>query len=412
MAEQTKVQNLTYAAPREAARYQQTALIVGALFLVLLIVGAFLPPSMGGGIDQFFHSYLVGFIFWLGVSMGCLGLLMLQHLTGGAWGLVIRRVLEAGTRVLPLMVILFIPLVLFGMPHLYQWMHRTEITEEPLRSVLDKKSGYLNFTFFAIRALVYFAIWIGLMLLLNRWSKEQDRTAERGYAKKMTAISGPGIIIFVLTTTFASVDWVMSLDAEWFSTIYGLIYVAGWTLSAFSLVIAVMVWLATRQPLEGEVRAPHFHDLGKLLLAFVMLWTYFAFSQFLIIWSGNIPEETKWYLHRLRGGWGWIGVGIVLLHFALPFVLLLSRDLKRNARKLASIALMIFVMRFIDAYWLIVPEFNRGHFKFEWLSIVAGVAFGGLWITFFVWQLRLRPLLPINDPEFEHAIEHGRHGGH
>ncbi|HEX8891371.1 MAG TPA: hypothetical protein VF779_19640 [Pyrinomonadaceae bacterium] len=413
MAEQqTRVQNLTYAAPHETARLQQRALIVGVVFLVLFIVGAFLPPAMGGGIDQFFHSYLVGFIFWLGVSMGCLGLLMLQHLTGGAWGMVIRRILEAGTRVLPLMLLLFIPIVIFGMPHLYEWMHRTEITEVPLREVLDKKSGYLNFNFFVIRAAVYFAIWLALMFFLNKWSAEQDRTAERQYSKKMTALSGPGIIIFVLTTTFASVDWVMSLDPEWFSTIYGLIYVAAWTLSAFTFTIAVLVWLATRPPLEGEVRAPHFHDLGKLLLAFVMLWTYFAFSQFLIIWSGNIPEEAKWYLHRLRGGWGWIGILVVLLHFALPFVLLLSRDLKRNARTLAAIAIFIFVVRFIDVYWLIIPEFNRGHFKFEWLSVVAGVAFGGIWIAFFFWQLRLRPLLPINDPYFEEAIEHGRHGGH
>jgi hypothetical protein len=410
--QQTRAQNLTYAAPPETARLQQRALVVGAVFLVLFIVGAFLPPTMGGGIEQFFHSYLVGFIFWLGVSMGCLGLLMLQHLTGGAWGMVIRRILEAGTRVLPLMLLLFIPIAIFGMPHLYEWMHRTEIIEVPLREVLDKKSGYLNFNFFVIRAAVYFAIWLALMFFLNKWSAEQDRTAERQYSKKMTALSGPGIIIFVLTTTFASVDWVMSLDPEWFSTIYGLIYVAAWTLSAFTFVITVLVWLATRAPLEGEVRAPHFHDLGKLLLAFVMLWTYFAFSQFLIIWSGNIPEEAKWYLHRLRGGWGWIGIIIVLLHFALPFVLLLSRDLKRNARRLAAIAIFIFVMRFVDVYWLIIPEFNRGHFKFEWLSVVAGVAFGGIWIAFFFWQLRLRPLLPVNDPYFEEAIEHGRHGGH
>jgi len=412
VAEQTRVQNLTYAAPRETARFQQRALIVGAVFLIIFIVGAFLPPTMGGGIDQFFHSYLVGFVFWLGVSMGCLGILMLQHLTGGAWGMVIRRILEAGTRVLPLLVLLFIPIVIFGMPHLYEWMHRTEITEQPLREVLDKKSGYLNFNFFVIRAFIYFAIWLGLMFFLNKWSAEQDRTADRSYSKKMTALSGPGIIIFVFTTTFVSVDWVMSLDPEWFSTIYGLIYVAAWTLSAFTFVIAVLVWLATRAPLEGEVRAPHFHDLGKLLLAFVMLWTYFAFSQFLIIWSGNIPEEAKWYLHRLRGGWGWIGAIIVLLHFALPFVLLLSRDLKRNAKRLAAIAIFIFLIRFVDLYWLIIPEFNRGHFRFEWLSVISWIAFGGLWVAFFFWQLRLRPLLPVNDPYFEEAIEHGRHGGH
>lgn len=412
MAAETRVQNLTYATPPETTRYQQRALIVGAIFLLVFIVGAFLPGEMGGGIAQFFHSYLVGFMFWLGVTLGCLGLLMLQHLTGGAWGFVIRRVLEAGTRVLPLMLLLFIPLAVFGLPYLYEWMHIGDVTDPKLKEILIAKQPYLNPTFFLIRAAVYFAIWFALMYFLNKWSADQDRTAERRYAGAMSKLSGPGIILFVFTTTFASVDWVMSLDAEWFSTIYGLLYVAGWTLSAFSLVIATMVWLATRRPLEGVVRAPHFHDLGKLLLAFVMLWAYFSFSQFLIIWSGNIPEETKWYLARLRGGWGWIGVGIVLLHFALPFVLLLSRDLKRNARKLAMIAGLIFLMRFIDLYWLIVPEFHRRQLTIEWMSIVAPIAFGGLWLAFFIWQLRLRPLLPINDPNFEEAIEHGKHGGH
>jgi hypothetical protein len=405
------VQNLTYAAPREVGRYQQRALIVGAVAMLLLVLGVFLP-TFGGGIDQFFRSYLVGFIFWVGVTLGCLGLLMLQHLTGGAWGLSIRRVLEAGTRTLPLMLLLFLPIAIFGLTHLYEWMHVNEVTEEGLKRILVAKRPYLNPLFFMIRAAIYFAIWLGLMFLLNKWSAEQDRTAERQYSRKMQMISGPGIILFVLTVTFASVDWVMSLNVEWFSTIYGLLYVAGWVLSAFAFVIAVMVYLTTRKPLEGLIQAPHFHDLGKLLLAFVMLWAYFAFSQFLIIWSGNIPEETKWYLHRLRGGWGWIGIGLVLLHFALPFVLLLSRDLKRNARRLAMIAGLIFLMRLIDVYWLVEPEFNRAHFRFSWMDLVAPVAFGGLWLAFFSWQLSLRPLLPFNDPNFEEAIEHGRHKGH
>jgi hypothetical protein len=409
---ETRVQNLTYAAPPETTRYQQRALVVGAVFLLIFIAGAFLPGTIGGGVAQFFHSYLVGFMFWLGVTLGCLGLLMLQHLTGGAWGFVIRRILEAGTRVLPLMLLLFIPLAIFGLRYLYEWMHIGDVTDAKVKAILIAKQPYLNPTFFLIRAAVYFAIWYVLMFFLNKWSADQDRTAERRLSGAMSKLSGPGIILFVFTTTFASIDWVMSLDAEWFSTIYGLLYVAGWTLSAFSLVIAVMVWLATRKPLEGVVRAPHFHDLGKLLLAFVMLWAYFSFSQFLIIWSGNIPEETKWYLARLRGGWGWIGVGIVLLHFALPFVLLLSRDLKRNARKLAMIAGLIFLMRFIDLYWLIVPEFHRRQLTIEWMSLVAPIAFGGLWLAFFIWNLRQRPLLPINDPNFEEAIEHGKHGGH
>jgi len=408
---ETSVQNASYAAPPETSRLQQRALIVGAVFLLLMIVGAFLPAA-GEGVTQFFRSYLVGFMFWIGVTLGCLGLLMLQHLTGGAWGFVIRRLLEAGTRTLPLMLLLFLPIAIFGLTHLYEWMHIQDVHDEKLKEILLAKQPYLNPTFFLIRAALYFAVWSGLMFFLNKWSAEQDATAESSLLRKMQKVSGPGIILFVITTTFASIDWVMSLDPEWFSTIYGLLFVAGWTLSAFSFVVAALVWLATRKPLEGVIGPSHFHDLGKLLLAFVMLWTYFSFSQFLIIWSGNIPEETKWYMHRLSGGWGWFGMGLVLLQFALPFVMLLSRDLKRNARKLAGIAILLFLMRFVEVYWLIVPEFNRGKLAFNWMTIVAPIALGGLWLSFFSWQLRLRPLLPFNDPHFEEAIEAGRRGGH
>lgn len=408
---ETIVQNATYAAPPETNRHQKRALIVGSVFLLLMIAGAFLPAA-GGGVTQFFRSYLVGYMFWIGVTLGCLGLLMLQHLTGGAWGFVIRRLLEAGTRTLPLMLLLFLPLAIFGLTHIYEWMHIEEVHDEKLKEILFAKQPYLNPTFFLIRAGLYFAVWFGLMYFLNKWSAEQDSTVGGRFSRMMQRLSGPGIILFVLTTTFASVDWVMSLDPEWFSTIYGLLFVAGWTLSAFSFVVAVLVWLAIRKPLEGVVGPSHFHDLGKLLLAFVMLWTYFSFSQFLIIWSGNIPEETKWYKHRLSGGWGWFGIGLVVLQFALPFVMLLSRDLKRNARKLAAIAILLFLMRFVEVYWLIVPDFSRGDLAFNWMNIVAPIAFGGLWLAFFCWQLGLRPLLPVNDPQFEEAIEAGRRGGH
>jgi hypothetical protein len=401
----------TYTVPPEVGRYQQRALIIGIIGLVLLAVGAFLPAF--GGVTQFFRSYLLGFVFWVGIALGCLGLLMLQYLTGGAWGMVIRRVLESGTRTLPLMLLLFLPLAIVGLPYVYEWMHIPEVgRDEPLRRMIEAKKGYLNPTFFWIRAAIYFVIWLGLAYLLNKWSREQDRTAERRISKKFQMASGPGLVLFVLTVTFAAVDWVMSLDAEWFSTIFGLLFVAGWVLSAFSLVIAVMVLLATRAPLDSVVKAPHFHDLGKLLLAFVMLWAYFSFSQFLIIWSGNIPEETKWYLQRLRGGWGWVGLAVVIFHFALPFLLLLSRDLKRSARKLAVVAIIVFVMRFVDLFWLIVPEFNRGHFRFNWMDIAAPVGIGGLWLAFFAWQLKQRPLLPVNDPYLQEAIEHGQRGGH
>lgn len=395
-----------YTAPPEVSRYQQLALIVGVVGLVAFIIGAFL------NVEQFFRSYLVGFIFWAGIALGCLGLLMLQYLTGGAWGTVIRRVLEAGTRTLPLMILFFIPLALLGLGHIYHWVHPETITDEHARKIVEHKTPYLNTGFFWARAAAYFLLWAALAYFLNKWSRENDRTADGRFLTRLTKLSGPGIVFFVFAVSFASFDWVMSLDPEWFSTIFGLIFVVNWTLSAFSFVIAVMVLLANRKPFAGVVAPAHFHDLGKLLLAFVMLWAYFAFSQYLIIWSGNIPEETKWYLHRLRGGWGYVGLLLVLLHFALPFVLLLSRDLKRNARLLAGVAVLVFVMRFIDILWLIVPEFHRGKLAFSWMDFAAPIGMGGIWVWYFAWELKKRALLPFNDPRLQEAIEAGQHEGH
>ena len=397
-----------YTTPPEMGRYQQRALIVGIIALVVLLVGILITPH---GLEQFFRSYLLAYVFWIGIALGCLAILMLQHLTGGAWGLVIRRVLESGTRTLPLMLLLFIPLI-FGLNHLYHWIHPEHIAEPVARRIVEAKHPYLNVPFFLIRAAIYFAVWLGATYLLNKWSLEQDRTADRRLSRRFRILSGPGLVLFVLTVTFASIDWVMSLDAEWFSTIFGLLFVAGWSLSALAFVIAVMVLLSSRAPMSGVVAPAHLHDLGKLLLAFVMVWAYFSFSQFLIIWSGNIPEETKWYLHRIRGGWGIVAMTLVILHFALPFLLLLSRDLKRNARRLAIVAAVVLLMRFIDLLWLIVPEFNRGHLRISWMDIVAPVGIGGLWLAFFAWQLKQRPLMPLNDPHLAEAIEHGRQGGH
>ena len=395
-----------YTAPPEVGKIQQRALIVGVIFLLVFLAGAFV------NIEQFYRAYLIGFVFWVGITLGCLGLLMLQFLTSGAWGTVIRRVLEAGTRTLPLMIVLFVPLAVFGLSHIFHWVHPELIKEEAVRKIVEAKHAYLNPSFFWIRAGVYFLFWGALTYFLNKWSRDNDRTADKKFLSWLTKLSGPGIVFFVFTVSFASFDWVMSLDPEWFSTIFGLLFVVNWVLSAFAFVITAMVLLSTRKPMLGVVAPAHFHDLGKLLLAFVMLWAYFSFSQYLIIWSGNIPEETKWYLHRLRGGWGYVGLAIVLLHFALPFVLLLSRDLKRNARALMWVAIMVFIMRFIDLLWLIVPEFHRGQLQFGWMDFVAPIGIGGIWLWYFTWELKKRPLFPFNDPGLEEAIERGKHEGH
>lgn len=404
--------NGAYTTPPEASRYQQLALIVGAVFTVILAVGFFLSPR-----EMFFRSYLLAYVFWIGIALGCLAILMLQHLSGGAWGLVIRRVLESGTRTLPLMAVLFVPII-FGMGYLYEWTHLDQLAnaksveEKHLYEILKHKSAYLNVPGFLLRTLLYFVIWGALTFLLNKWSSEQDRTAERRFTKRLQAISGPGLVLFVLTVTFASVDWVMSIDPEWFSTIFGLLFVAAWTLSSFAFVIGVMALLSARAPLSDVVRPKQFHDLGKLLLAFVMVWAYFSFSQFLIIWSGNIPEETRWYLYRMRGGWSFVALSLVIFHFALPFLLLLSRDLKRNARRLAMVAGVVLLMRLVDLFWLIAPKFSKGDFLMTWMDVVAPLGIGGLWLAFFLWQLQQRPLIPFNDPQLPGVLEAAHHAEH
>jgi hypothetical protein len=392
--------NGAFTVPQEFTRIRQRLLLVGVVFVLIFLVGAFIDRR------QFFQSYLVAYIFWTGIALGSLALLMLQHLTGGQWGLIIRRVLEAATRTLPLMVLLFVPIVL-GAGYLYPWTNHEFMAEKP---VLVEKARYLNLSFFMLRSAIYFAIWLGFAYFLNAWSLEQDQTADRGLAKKMRMLSGPGLAFFVLTVTFAAIDWGMSLSPEWSSTIYGLIYVATWALSALAFTIAIMSVISNREPMAGLVKASHFQDLGKLLLTLVMLWAYFAFSQFLLIWSGNLPEEINWYLPRTRGAWGVIALVVIIFHFAFPFLMLLSRQTKRDPHKLVLIAGMVLLMRLVDVCWMIEPEFNRGGFHLNWLDFVAPFAIGGIWLTTFLWQLEKRPLMPVNDPQFDNLVAQAETG--
>ena len=388
--------------PPSMSDFQKRALIVGGLFLLALLVGLFLDRK------QFFQAYLVGWTFWTGLSIGSLALLMLQHLTGGGWGLVIRRSLEAATRTLPVMALLFVPVIIGAHDVYHHWLDREEVAKH---AVVQFKTPYLNLPFFILRTLVYFGVILALMFFLNRWSLAQDRTADNRYTKNMRVLSGPGMLLLIFTVTFASVDWYMSLEPEWFSTIYGLIWVAAWSLSALAFVIAVMARLSKEEPMRRIVAPLHFHDLGKLLLALVMLWSYFAFSQYLIIWSGNLPEEIGYYLDRTHSAWGAVIITIGILHFAAPFLFLLSRNFKRDPGKLVLIALLILVMRAVDLLWVLVPAFGPEH-RWIWLDVIALIAFGGFWLWLFTWQLSKRSLIPINDPQFESTMEQMHAGGH
>jgi hypothetical protein len=388
--------NRGYSPPVELARMRNVTLIVGAALFVLLLLGFFINR------DQFFHAYLVGFIFWTGITVGSLALLSLQHLTGGAWGLVIRRVLEASTRTLPLIIVLFVPIAL-GLKHIYSWTNSEVMGQSP--ALQDKAAHYLKPSLFVVRSIIYFAIWFILAWFLNRLSLQQDREPSRGLRKQMQMLSGPALVLFVFTVTFASIDWVMSLDPAWSSTIFGLIFVAAWAMSAMAFTIVVTSWLSDREPMNRVLQPSHFHDLGNLTLTLVMLWTYFSFSQYLIIWSGNLPEETTWYVARKHGGWGVIALAIVILQFAFPFLILLSRAAKKSAGRLARLAVLILVMRVVDVIWLVEPTFAPGHLRLSWMDFVAPLAIGGLWLGMFGWQLQTRPLLPLGDPELEAALE-------
>ncbi|HEU0253017.1 MAG TPA: hypothetical protein VFR12_08265 [Pyrinomonadaceae bacterium] len=388
--------------PPIMSSFQKRAAIVVIVFLVVLFAIGFVDKK------QVLQAYLVGWTFWTGIAVGSIALLMLQHLTGGGWGLVIRRSLEAATRTLPYMAVLFVPVIL-GAHYIYHhWLDPAELEKH---AVVKFKTPYLNLPFFTVRAAIYFAVWLALMFLLNKWSLAQDRTADNRYTKNMRVLSGPGMVALIFTVTFASVDWYMSLEPEWFSTIYGFIFVAAWSLSALAFVIAVMARLSKEQPMTRIVAPLHFHDLGKLLLALVMLWAYFAFSQYLIIWSANSPEEIGWYIRRTDRVWGAIIIAIGILHFAAPFLFLLSRSLKRNPRQLVVVATWVLFMRAIDLLWMLVPGFGKEH-KWIWLDVIALAGFGGLWLALFTSQLSKRALIPINDPQFESTLEQMHAGGH
>ena len=381
-------------------RIQLPALAVGGAGLAACALGAFLDPG------TFFPSYLFGYLFWLGIALGSLAIVMLYHLVGGAWGFPIRRLLESAALTLPLLALLFVPL-LFGLSELYAWARPAAVAADPL---LQHKQPYLNPPFFIVRAAIYFGIWIGLASFLSRWSLQQDATDDPALGQRLRYLSRFGLVAYMLTVTFASIDWVMSIEPDWYSTIYGLIYVAGQGLAGFSVAIISAALLKDRQPLAGVITPDTFGDLGGLLMTFVMFWAYVALSQFLLIWSGNLPEEVIWYEHRIHGGWNWIILFVIAFQFAGPFLLLLARQVKRTAWSLAALALAILLVHLADLFWLVVPPFRQAGISIHWLDAAAPIGIGGIWLAAFAWLLGRRPLLPLHDPRdtrLQEAIEHG-----
>ena len=361
-------------------------------------LAALVACALGSTIDrrEFFLSYLFGFLFWLGIALGCSGFLMVHHLTGGRWGYPIRRFFEGAISTLPFLAALFVPLF-FGLPQLYPWATAANIAAD---KVLQHKHAYMNAPLFIVRTIIFFAIWILLARLLIKWSAQQDATRSVEPTKKLRALSGPGLVIYPTTVTFAFVDWVMSMEADWYSTVFPLLICIGQMLSALAFIILLLAWGGPRSSLGEILSKETFHHLGNLLLTFTMLWAYLAYAQLIVIWSGDLPHEISWYLHRIAGGWRVIAFALLIFHFFGPFFLLLFRQTKRRTEFLVAIAVIIFLAHIADVWWVVAPSLYRNGFHASWMAPLAWIGIGGIWLAIFFWRLETRPLVPMNDPRF------------
>ncbi len=388
----------TFQPPESVSGLQRLGTMAAVVGLLLAGVGFAM-----GGLERFYQAYLVAYTFWLGVALGSLALLMVQHLTGGAWGVVIRRPLEAAASTLPVMALLFLPIVP-GMHDLYHWTH-PEALSDP---VIAAKAAYLNTPFFLARAAFYFAVWIGISQLLLKWSKEQDATGDPVYASKLSYLSAPGLLVYTLTVTFAITDWLMSVNPHWFSTMWGPLFMVGQALGALAVAINVLVLLSTTAPMNRVLNTSHFHDLGKFLFAFLMMWAYLSFSQFLIVYSANLQEEVPHYLARWQGGYEYVTIALILLHFVVPYVILLSRDVKRDTTRLRVVAAWLIVMRLVDHYMQVAPEFHET-LSVSVIDVALPIALGGIFLTLYAMRLKSQPLLPLHDTGLEKALTHHVH---
>ena len=386
------VRHLDLSPPPVVKTMAQRSLIVGVVFGIVAVVLAFVRPQ------EFFRAYLLGFMCWLGVALGSMAILMIRHLTGGGWGMVIRRILGAAMRTVPLLALLFVP-IFFGIHKLYIWAQPLDqIADKRLREHLeDITKTYLTTNGFILRAVFYFAIWNLLSYLLSHWSKQTDRPGARDNTDRFKAVAGPGLILYGFTISFAAIDWVMSLDPSWISTIFGLVILIGEVLTAMCFAVVVERILFNYKPMSEMLTPDFVHDHGKWMLAFTMVWAYFNYSQWLIIWAGNLPSEISYYMRRLNGGWGYVGLFIVIFHFAIPFGALLSRPFKRNIRKLVWLAVWLMLMRYVDLFWIIEPNFSKT-FNVTVADIVVPIAIGGFWLAYFFRNLGALPLLPAYDP--------------
>jgi hypothetical protein len=354
-----------------------------------LIALADQPDRAVHGRAHFWQSYLFAYIFWAGLTLGCLGIFFLHNVVGGNWGVAIRRLVESGLQTLPLILLFAIP-IFFALGTLYKW---TDASYRAEHFAVGHKAAYLNPTWFIIRTLLYFAIWFFSGFRILKMANEHDRTGDPALFKRIKARSAPALLVFVITTTYAFIDWIMSLEPDWYSTIYAWMFTVGQVLLTFSFLVAVLVLLSKREPFASFLTRQHYHDLGNLMLAFTMLWAYMSFSQFLIIWAENLPDEIPWYVRRFSGGWGYIAWTIAIFHFFVPFFLLLLRFVKKNPTRLRTLAIWIIIMKILDVFWIVEPAFRQRGLEVYWTDLVALIGLGGIWLAYFIRNLKARPLL-------------------
>lgn len=375
------------------------AWIAGGLGLLALLASMLLGWGDGPGeTKRFLGSYLTAWVYWLTVALGGLFFTLLHHLTRAGWSVVVRRLAEHVAATLPVLAALFVPIAV-GAASLYPWMGPEAATDE----LVQHKAGYLDPTFFYVRSAIYLLAWSLLGWWYWKRSLVQDASGDPAITRRLQTFSAPAMVVFAVTLSFAAFDWVMSLDPHWYSTIFGVYVFAGSTVAILS-VLSLLAIFTGRGPLAGVVNAEHLHDLGKLLFGFVVFWAYIGFSQYMLIWYGNIPEETVWYAHRMEHGWQWVTYTLVIGHFALPFLYLLSRDVKRRRLPLAVAAVWMLVLHYVDLYWLIVPPVAEHGATPAWYDFVNLLAVGGITFGAFGWVARRRPLVPVSDPRLPESL--------
>jgi hypothetical protein len=377
---------------------KSTSWFLGAGLLgVVLCAVAYFQNS-----QNFFVSYLTAFSFFLAISLGALFFVMVQHLARVGWSVTVRRTAETLANNLVVLVVLFLPL-LTGVHDLFHWSHEDVRATDKL---IQSKAAYLNLPFFFSRTAVYFVVWAFLGWWFLRTSRLQDETRDPALSVRMGKVATIGLILFGLTLTFYAFDWIMSIDAHWFSTMFGVYYFAGSVVAFYCTLIIVITWLKRTGHLQTSVNLEHFHDMGKLLFGHNIFWTYIAFSQFMLIWYANIPEETLFFLHRAEGGWKTVSLSLPWLHFALPFLFLMSHNIKRRPGLLALGAAMLLIMCYVDIYWLIQPYFHHHGPHFGLSDIGSLLAIGGFYLFFLIYNLGRASLIPTGDPRLKDSLSY------